>query len=50
MNIFSIFLNVMIGVIGVFGGVLTIGMFIGMFAVIGWKIYRKIRYGISLYQ
>lgn len=35
---------------GMFGIAVTAGTVIGMIGVIVYKIYRKIRYGISLYE
>lgn len=35
---------------GGFGIAVTVGTVIGMIGVIIYKIYRKIRYGISLYD
>lgn len=46
-NILSI---ILIGIMGLFGISTTLFFTLGIFAVIIWKIYRKIRYGYSLYQ
>lgn len=35
---------------GAFGIIITVGTVIGMIGVFVYKIYRKIRYGISLYD
>ncbi len=47
MNLFSIFI-IIFGVI--FGGLPTLYLIVEAFIVIGQKIYRKIKYNISLYD
>lgn len=47
MNIGHIILLIVGGGISV---ITTLYLIISMFAVIGYKIYRKLRYGISLYN
>lgn len=38
-------------IVGCGAGLLsTVYLIVSLFAVIAWKIYRKIRYGISLYN
>ena len=45
MNLGAVFILILYSVIGGFS---TLAMVFGIPGVIGWKIYRKIRYGISL--
>lgn len=46
----SIPLWILIFIGSIFGIVLTGGTVIGLIAVIIFKIYRKVRFGISLYE
>lgn len=34
----------------IIGGLPTLGLFISIPAILGWKIYRKIRYKIPVYN
>lgn len=47
-------MNFLVGLLlflgGAFGVILVGGTVVGMIGVIVWKIYRKIRYNISLYD
>ena len=46
-NIFDI---VTVGLLFLIGGVPSIILTLSVPVVLGWKIYRKIKYGYSLYQ
>ena len=41
----NLLLYIAIGFMGLAGGVTSVVMLVGMFATIGWKIYRKVKYG-----
>lgn len=40
----------LVGLMGIMGGLTSIYLLIGIPALIVWKIYRKIRYGYSLFD
>lgn len=48
------FFNIIILIIGIVGSIVGIGstlaIIVLLFATIGYKIHRKIKYGISLYK
>ncbi|MDD6571868.1 MAG: hypothetical protein PUF12_05680 [Thermoflexaceae bacterium] len=41
--------NIMVILLMLLGGVITVAMFVSIIVIIGWKIYRKCKYGYSLY-
>lgn len=46
----NIGLLILIVIGGAAGGLSTIYIAVSLFGILGFKIYRKIRYGMSLYQ
>ncbi len=46
----NIGLLILIVIGGAAGGLSTIYIAVSLFGTLGYKIYRKIRYGMSLYQ
>lgn len=50
MSLYNILL-IMIGIVGAIVGIgSTLAIIISLFGTIGYKIHRKIKYGISLYK
>ena len=46
----NIGLLILIGIGGAAGGLSTLYIAVSLFGTLGYKIYRKIRYGMSLYS
>lgn len=46
----NIFALIVVWIMALAGIAITLFFTLGIFAVIIWKIYRKVKYGYSLYQ
>ncbi len=42
--------SIMVIFMMIIGGVITVALFASIFVIIVWKIYRKCKYGLSLYD
>ena len=42
--------SIMVILMMIIGGVITVALFASIFVIIVWKIYRKCKYGLSLYD
>ena len=46
----NVFTMILVGLMGLIGGLSSIYLLVSIPAIIIWKIYRKIRYGYSMYD